>query len=111
VEKPSEPIHDYVTSNGNCDRSCNWFEMNKIHQANLAKETLSLMCPSCDDETFELSERLEILDDTQLSITYSETEIDRDDRPIPVILAEERQMKKILGDERAYLKQMPYPQQ
>jgi len=56
--KPSEPIHDYVTSNGNCDRSCNWFEMNKIHQANLAKETLSLICPNCDDEAFEFSERI-----------------------------------------------------
>jgi len=56
--KPSEPVHDYVTSNGNCDRSCNWFDMNKIHQANLAKETLSLICPNCDDEVFEPSERL-----------------------------------------------------
>jgi len=56
--KPSEPIHDYVKSNGNCDRNCNWFEMNKIHQANLAKEAMSLICPNCDDETFEPSERI-----------------------------------------------------
>jgi len=56
--KPSEPNHDYVTSNGNCDRNCNWFEMHKIRQAILAKETMSQICSSCNDEAFEFSERI-----------------------------------------------------
>jgi len=54
---------------------------------------------------------IKVLDDAQFSIAYPKAEIDRDDRPLPIILAEERLMKKILADERAYLKQVLAPQQ
>ena len=54
---------------------------------------------------------IKVLDDAQLDIAYPKAEIDRDDRPISIILAEERAMKKLLADERAYLKQVLAPQQ
>jgi len=59
----------------------------------------------------EKQRAIQVLIDAQLDITYPDVEIDLDDRPISVILAEERAMKKILADERAYLKQVLAPQQ
>jgi len=53
----------------------------------------------------------QVLIDAELDKTYPDAEIDLDDRPISVILAEERAMKKILADERAYLKQVIAPKQ
>jgi len=104
----------------------------KETQATNAIEQLLEYCPTCltsfadfkDSFAYEYPEtvdRLEILsylmiieerkaikvlDDAQLSIAHPKAEIDRDDRPISIILAEERLMKKILADERAYLKQV-----
>jgi hypothetical protein len=40
---------------------------------------------------------IKVLDDAQLSIGHPKAEIDRDDRPLTIILAEERLMKKNLG--------------
>ncbi|MCJ8306416.1 MAG: hypothetical protein HRU07_05135 [Nitrosopumilus sp.] len=53
----------------------------------------------------------QVLIDAELNITYPDYIIDSDDRPISVILAEERYMKKLLADERSYLKQVLDPQQ
>ncbi len=55
--------------------------------------------------TQEERKAIKILDEAQVTMTYPKAEIDRDDRPLPIILAEERHMKKILTDERARLKQ------
>jgi len=54
---------------------------------------------------------IKVLDDAQYSIPYPKAEIDRDDRPLTIILAEEILRKKILADERAYLKQVLTAQQ
>jgi len=59
----------------------------------------------------EEQKAIKVLDDAQLSVFYPNAEINLDDRPISVILAEERAMKKILADERFYLKQVLAPQQ
>jgi hypothetical protein len=54
---------------------------------------------------------IQVLDNAQFDIAYPKAEIDRDDRPLSIILAEERLMKQILADERAYLKQVLATQQ
>jgi len=59
----------------------------------------------------EKQKAIQVLIDAELAITYPDYIIDTDDRPISVILAEERFMKKLLADERAYLKQVLAPQQ
>jgi hypothetical protein len=119
------------------NRSHSEFADYKETQADDAITQLLEVCPTCltsfvdfeDSWAFEYSEsvdRLEILsylkiieerkaikvlDDAQHSIAHPKAEIDRDDRPLTIILAEEILMKKILADERAYLKQVLTPQQ
>jgi len=80
------------------------FSEYKQTQADIAVEQLLEICNTCLTS-------YEDVDNSQLSIAYPKAEIYRDDRPISVILAEEREMQKILADERAYLRQVLAPQQ
>ena len=118
------------------DRLHSEFSDYKATEIDNAIEQLLEMCPSCLDSfadfedswsyEFSYSDRLEtiahiieleqqranqVLIDAEQSVTYPDAEIDKDDRPISVILDEERALKKILADERAYLKQVVAPQQ
>jgi len=118
------------------NRSHSEFSEYKDSQADIAIKELLVLCPDClmdfadfkDPFAYEFQnvDRIKIiaylieiekqkatkvLDDIQLSVTYPEAEIDRDDRPISIILEDERAMKKILTDEYFYLKQILAPQQ
>ena len=113
------------------DRLHSEFSDYKATEIDNAIEQLLEMCPSCLDSfadfedswsyEFSYSDRLETIPhiieleqqranqaliDAEQSVTYPDAEIDKDDRPISVILDEERALKKILADERAYLKQV-----
>jgi hypothetical protein len=107
---------------GMMNRMHSEFSDYKDTQADNAIELLLEVCPTCltsfvdfeDSFAYEFLDvdRLEILshlmiieerkaikvlDDAQLSIGHPKAEIDRDDRPLTIILAEERLMKKNLG--------------
>jgi len=107
----------------------------KDTQANDSIEQLLVLCPTClmsyadFEDSFgyeyqEVADRIEsiahlmVIEERKAIqvlksslLEYEQLEIDIDDRPLPIILAEERQMKKIFADERAYLKQVLAPQQ